>query len=104
MSDEERRTARCAAYARYKKKYPEKNAARSSKNRAKKANRTVEWACPELMKRNYEYAKLMAEITGEPWHVDHMVPMQGKNVSGLHVHNNLQVIRGSENMAKGNRY
>ena len=38
------------------------------------------------------------------WHVDHIIPLQGKNVSGLHVFSNLRVIPGEENVKKSNKY
>ena len=36
------------------------------------------------------------------WHVDHIIPLKGKNVSGLHVWNNFAVIPKVDNLRKGN--
>ena len=43
------------------------------------------------------------EATGFKWHVDHIVPLNHKNASGLHVYSNFQVTPASWNVRKGNR-
>lgn len=46
--------------------------------------------------------KITAE-TGIPHHIDHIIPLAAKNVCGLHVHQNMQIIPARENIAKNNR-
>lgn len=65
---------------------------------------TPTWADRELIKELYALAKKLTEQTGIPHEVDHVVPLQGKNVSGLHVENNLQVITAEENRRKSNKF
>jgi hypothetical protein len=50
----------------------------------------------------YKYCSSLRAI-GLDYEVDHIVPLQGKTVSGLHAPLNLQVITGVENASKGNR-
>ena len=57
-----------------------------------------------LIKEVYELAQLRTKLFGFSWHVDHIIPLKGKLVSGLHVIENLQVIPGIENIIKKNSY
>jgi hypothetical protein len=51
----------------------------------------------------YRLSKLREKTTGFKWHVDHIIPLNGKNISGLHTWNNLAVIPASINLSKGNK-
>lgn len=70
--------------------------------RAKKARRTDELT-QFVTREAHELRKLRNTITGIEWHVDHIIPLKGKLVSGLHVWNNLAVIPKVENLRKGNK-
>lgn len=75
--------------------------------RLAKVNRTPAWLTPDdfwLIEQAYELAALRTKMFGFQWHVDHIVPLQGKLVSGLHTPSNLQVIPGIENVSKANRF
>jgi len=76
----------------------------SVRNRqAAKINRTPKWADKEKMKAVYIEAQRLTAETGINHEVDHIYPLQGDTVSGLHVENNLQVITMTENRKKGKK-
>lgn len=90
-----------------KAKNPDVSRANVAKRRAARIKRTPVWLTEDdhwMMKQAYELAELRTKIFGFAWHVDHIIPLQGENVSGLHTPNNLQVIPWSENISKGNLY
>jgi hypothetical protein len=76
----------------------------SGKRRAAKLQRVPPWADREAIRAIYKRARDLTEQTGVPHHVDHVLPLRGKRVSGLHVHQNLQIITGAENGRKHNRF
>ena len=90
-------------YSRNKDKWREIKARR----RAAKLQATPPWVDSEylwMISEVYSLAPLREECTGVKWEVDHIVPLQGKYVCGLHVPWNLQVITQKENRMKGNKY
>lgn len=91
----------------YKKANQHKTVAMVAKRRAAKKFRTPSWLTSDdfwLIEEAYELAAKRKSITGFTWHVDHVIPLQGKMVSGLHVPWNLQVIPWCENVSKGNKF
>lgn len=56
------------------------------------------------IKQLYAQAALLTQSTGVQHSIDHIVPLQGSKVTGLHVLWNLQVMPLRENIRKGNRY
>ena len=61
------------------------------------------WADRNAIKTIYARAREMTQKTGIQYHVDHIIPLNGDLVSGLHVAENLQIITSYENQRKGNR-
>ena len=86
------------------KKNPAKASAQASKRRARLLNATPEWADFNAMQIEYDLAEWCSKVTGVKYHVDHIVPLQGKNVCGLHVHKNLRVIPAKDNHVKSNKH
>lgn len=81
----------------------EKNA-EWAKWRADKLQRTPKWADLKVIRKIYDTSTWITKVTGIEHHVDHIIPMRGKLVSGLHVAENLRVLPGPENLAKGSKF
>ena len=73
-------------------------------HRASKSQATPKWLTKEQLKeiRTFYYkAKSLSTKCDCQYHVDHIIPLRGKEVCGLHVPWNLQVITARENLVKG---
>ena len=93
--------------ALWKKTNPYKVNAYNTKRKKHVKLRTPKWLTDvdfERIKTQYRLAEILTKLHNETWHVDHIIPLQGKMVSGLHVPSNLQVIKGSENCSKQNSF
>jgi hypothetical protein len=78
-----------------------KAAAQAAMRRASVRRATPPWLTKEHRKQIRAFYIEAAARDGE-WHVDHIHPIRGKLVCGLHVPWNLQILSGSENMRKQN--
>lgn len=88
-----------AAYnAQRKKSNRAKYSALQMKRDAAKKRAIPAWANDELMELVY------AEAAHRKLCVDHIVPIQGRNVCGLHVYYNTQLLTRAQNASKGNRF
>ena len=90
-----------ASQARYRKNNPHKINARAAERRRRHQ------MFGKIFKQEiyvvYEKAREISKCTGVPHHVDHIVPLNGQTVSGLHVPWNLQIIPAKVNQSKGAR-
>ena len=93
-----------AARARYAANNPAKMAAQWAAREARKLQATPVWSDRGACDALYDLARLATELTGIKHSVDHIVPLRGKTVCGLHVQWNLRVVSQGENSTKGNRY
>lgn len=81
----------------WRKNNPGKNAAQTAAYKAAKLQRIPLWADMEAIEAFYD-------ARPEGHHVDHIIPIQGDDVSGLHVLKNLQYLPVEENLKKGNNW
>lgn len=79
----------------------------SKKRKLLIAKAMPKWLTKEMqnsIKSFYIEAKKLTLSEGTVYHVDHIVPLNGENVCGLHVPWNLQIITAEENLKKSNKY
>ncbi len=84
-------------YRRWQKNNRDKVRLKSATERAVRLQRMPAWADKQAIKNFYLNCP-------EGYHVDHIIPLRGKLVSGFHVLENLQYLPAKENMSKGNTY
>lgn len=89
-------TRKCRAHHAYDLSY-------SSARRHGRRNATPPWADLRAIRAIYEDCIATTQRTGIRHEVDHIIPLRGELVSGLHVHSNLRVITRAENSAKSNK-
>jgi 5-methylcytosine-specific restriction endonuclease McrA len=90
---------------KWAKDNPQKVNARTARRYAAKTQATPSWLSADeywMITEAYDLAKLREKMLGGKWEVDHIVPLRGSTVSGLHVPWNLQVISATVNRRKSN--
>jgi hypothetical protein len=83
---------------------PDRYAAYSMCRRARRLEATPLWADVKLILAWYGLARVMSDTMSEKYEVDHVVPLRGRNVCGLHTQDNFQIITRSENARKSNKW
>lgn len=88
-----------AAYkVAYRARRPDVHRTTMKHRRRGVSHATPAWADKTAIKAIYVAAR------ANGMHVDHIVPLKGKYVCGLHVENNLQPLPPKENLIKGNKH
>jgi len=90
----------------WKEKHPDEVKASTKHRRDKHKQATPTWLSSEQkqqIKQLYIDAMTATRITGTPYVVDHIVPLRGETVCGLHVPWNLQIMSRAENLKKSNK-
>jgi len=121
LSEEQKENAKLKA-ALWRKQFPERNRkmksdwrlrnlsvknAANSRRRSLKLQSFPSWltkAQKDEIKSFYWLARDLRVVTGCEYHVDHIVPLQGEFVCGLHVPWNLQILPSDINLSKGNTF
>ena len=115
----ERRKVTCARYAarnpdakrassaKYRENNLEYYAGKRAERRAAQLERTPTWLTEDHradILAMYSLSSKLGDICGIEYEVDHIIPLRGESVSGLHVPWNLQILTKTSNRKKGNRF
>jgi hypothetical protein len=101
-----------SAIRSYEAKSRDKNSTKTrraileSNRRASKLKATPAWYSELdkfVLEEAYSLCKIREQETGLQHHVDHIIPLKGNEVCGLHYYKNWQVIPAKENIAKSNK-
>jgi hypothetical protein len=104
---EKHRDRRIEDMREYAKRRPEISRSKSAKRRARSTKAAVPWMkeLTDLVLSEAEnLKKLRQSSTGVRWAIDHIIPLRGKFVSGLHVFSNFSVIPDKVNRSKLNKF
>jgi hypothetical protein len=96
-----------AIYRDWAQRNKDKVNAKWMQREAAKKCRTPAWLTEDdkwVIEQAYDIASIRTKHFGIPFHVDHIIPLQGRKVSGFHVPNNLRVITADQNKRKANKY
>jgi len=94
----------CAKNGAYKKANPGKANSLEAKRRAAKLERTPVWSDAKEISLIYQQSASLQKLFGRAMNVDHVVPLQGDLVSGLHAPHNLQIMFAPDNLYKSNKF
>lgn len=79
----------------------------NANRRSRRVNATPAWLTrsqKDQIKSLYKLATTFERLCGVKYHVDHIAPLKGENICGLHVPWNLQLMVSSLNISKGNKH
>ena len=95
-----------ASSQKFRKNNPHKNNEKEARRRASKVRATPFWLTfweIAQIQEMYDLSIAISTQTGILHHVDHIIPLRGKNATGLHVPWNLRIIPADENRRKSNK-
>lgn len=94
----------CACTKKWREENPGRYRALMAQARKERRRATPQWVDRQSIQEIYALAIILEKETGIPHEVDHIVPIKGKTVSGLHVSYNLRVVTATINRKKSNSF